>query len=102
MNKKQLLKLFFLPVLLLSIAASAQTTVSGKVTDDSGQPLPGVSVVIKSTVNGTNTDVNGNYSLSASTANDILVFSSIGYIKQETSLKAAPELIFSLKPMYGH
>ncbi len=97
MNKKQLLKLLFLPLLLLfSFTAFAQTTVSGKVTDDSGQPLPGVTVVIKPTVRGTNTDVNGNYTINAS-ANDVLVFSSIGYIKQEVSLKSRTQIDIQLK-----
>jgi TonB-linked SusC/RagA family outer membrane protein len=97
MNKRQLLKLLFLPVLLLlSFTAFAQAIVSGKVTDDSGQPLPGVTVVIKATVIGTNTDVNGNYRINSS-ANDVLVFSSIGYVKQEVSLNGRTQIDIQLK-----
>jgi len=55
--------------------------VSGIVTDDTG-PLPGVSVIIKGTTTGTSTDFNGNYSISANNG-DILVFSYVGYDKQE-------------------
>ena len=97
MNKKQLLKLLFFPVLLLfSFTAFAQITVSGKVTDDTGQPLPGVSVIIKATVKGTNADVNGNYRIDAA-ANDVLVFSSIGYVKQEVTLNGRTQIDVQLK-----
>ena len=58
--------------------AGQQNTVSGKVTDDSGQPLPGVTVVIKGTTQGTVTDVNGNYTLSNIPKNATLQFSFVG------------------------
>jgi len=57
--------------------------VSGKVTDSSGAPLPGVSVVIKGTTIGTITDANGNYSLSNVTETSTLQFSFIGLKTQE-------------------
>jgi TonB-dependent starch-binding outer membrane protein SusC len=59
-----------------------QNQVSGRVTNATGEPMPGVSVVIKGTTMGTVTDVNGNYSLPASSS-DILVFSFIGMKSQE-------------------
>jgi len=85
MYKKQLLKLFLCPLfLLLSTWAMAQkTTVTGHVTDEKGQPLPGVSIVIKSSKSGTVTDVNGKYTLNVN-SNDVLEFSMIGFIKQES------------------
>jgi len=61
----------------------SQTKVSGKVTDSSGGPLPGVSVVVKGTTNGTITDSNGNYSVSNLPANAILQFSFVGMKAQE-------------------
>jgi TonB-dependent starch-binding outer membrane protein SusC len=60
-----------------------QTTVSGKVTDLSGQPLPGVTIVIKNTTQGTVTDVNGEYTLTNVPANATLVFSFVGMRTQE-------------------
>ena len=57
-------------------------TVKGVVKDATGEPLIGVSVVVKGTTNGAVTDVNGNFSIACS-ANDILVFSYIGYDKIE-------------------
>jgi TonB-linked SusC/RagA family outer membrane protein len=57
--------------------------VSGTVTDDSGQGLPGVSVVVKGTTIGTVTDQNGKYTLSVGDESAILVFSFIGFVTEE-------------------
>ena len=61
-------------------------SVSGKVTDSSGTSLPGVSVVIKGTTNGTISDANGNYSLSNVPENAILQFSFVGMKTQEVAI----------------
>lgn len=61
----------------------AQATVSGTVVDDSGTALEGVTVTEKNTTASTTTDVDGNFQLSVSSGNAILVFSSIGYTTQE-------------------
>ncbi len=60
-----------------------QRNISGRITDESGQSLPGVTVVIKGTSQGTVSDFEGNYSLSVTSDNDILVFSFVGMQKQE-------------------
>ena len=60
-----------------------QKPVSGKVTDSSGSPLPGVSVVVKGTTTGTITDGNGNYSISNVPENATLQFSFVGMKTQE-------------------
>ncbi len=65
------------------ISVQQQKTVSGKVADSSGQPLPGVTVVVKGTTNGTITDANGNYSLSNIPENALLQFSFVGMKGQE-------------------
>ncbi|TLX70594.1 TonB-dependent receptor [Labilibacter sediminis] len=58
-------------------------TISGSVTDETGESLPGVSVVIKGTTNGTITDINGKYNISNVPADGILKFSFIGMAIQE-------------------
>lgn len=63
-----------------------QKSVSGKVTDSSGEPLPGVTVLIKGTTNGTVTNVNGNYTLANIPENVTLVFSFVGMRTQEIEL----------------
>jgi len=60
-----------------------QQTVSGKVTDNSGQPLPGVTVVVKGTTQGTVTNADGIYSLSNIPEDATLVFSFVGMRTQE-------------------
>ncbi|PXX31181.1 TonB-dependent receptor [Arenibacter sp. ARW7G5Y1] len=57
-------------------------TVTGLVIDDIGQPIPGVSIIIKGTATGVATDFDGNYNISAS-PDDVLVFSSIGFESTE-------------------
>lgn len=63
--------------------ASTRVPVKGRVTDKDGQGLPGVSVVIKGTSNGTITDENGSYHLELQADNPVLIFSFVGYIAQE-------------------
>jgi TonB-linked SusC/RagA family outer membrane protein len=58
-------------------------SISGKVTDALGGPLPGVSVIIKGTTQGTITDANGNYSLENVLSDGTLVFSFVGMKTQE-------------------
>lgn len=57
--------------------------VTGHVNDNSGQPIPGVSLIVKGTTNGTITDVSGGYSLSNVPSNGTLVFSFVGMKTQE-------------------
>ena len=63
-----------------------QKEVKGEVTDVSGAPLPGVTVVVKGTSNGTITDFDGNYSLTKVPADGILIFSFVGMKSQEISV----------------
>jgi TonB-linked SusC/RagA family outer membrane protein len=60
-----------------------QSSVSGKVTDKSGQPLPGVTVVIKGTTQGTVTNADGNYTISNIPDDAVLQFSFVGMLTQE-------------------
>ncbi|MEO9482145.1 MAG: TonB-dependent receptor [Ekhidna sp.] len=71
--------------LLVLAQAFAQRTVSGKVTDDSGEGLPGVNVVIKGTTTGVTTDIDGNFRISVSDG-DILSFSYVGFESQEVNV----------------
>jgi TonB-linked SusC/RagA family outer membrane protein len=63
-----------------------QRSVSGKVTDSGGQPLPGVTVVVKGTTQGTVTDADGNYSLTNIPEDATLVFSFVGMRTQEVEV----------------
>ena len=61
--------------------------VSGRVTDSSGQPLPGVTVFVKESTNGTVTDSDGNYSIEQVPVDAIIVFSFVGMRTQEIAIK---------------
>ena len=82
MRKKTRFLVFL--VFLFSAVASAQT-VKGIVTDNQKEPLIGVSIVVKNTPKGTNTDENGQFSLQVS-ENDVLVFSYIGFKTKEVKV----------------
>ncbi|MEK6155388.1 TonB-dependent receptor [Flavobacteriaceae bacterium 3-367] len=62
-----------------------QTTITGTVTDSDGAPLPGANVVVQGTTNGTQTDFDGNYTITAD-ANATLVFSYIGFATQSVAV----------------
>ncbi len=64
-----------------------QKSISGKVTDSSGVPLPGVTVVIKGTNNGTITDAGGRYNLNNIPREAVLTFSFVGMKTQEISVE---------------
>ena len=63
--------------LLLPIAASAQHKVSGTVTDENGEALAGVNVLVKGTYKGAATNTEGRYSVDSPTANATLVFRAV-------------------------
>jgi TonB-linked SusC/RagA family outer membrane protein len=67
----------------INSARPAERTITGKVTDESGETLPGVSIAIKGTQNGTLTNELGIYTLSLPEDNATLVFSYVGYVNQE-------------------
>ncbi len=85
MNK--LIKYVF--VLFLSVQVQAQTQekiITGTVTSATdGLPLPGVSVIIKGVLRGTNTDFDGNYKIKVR-ENDVLIFSSLGFVTKEVTI----------------
>nr|WP_319398419.1 TonB-dependent receptor [uncultured Carboxylicivirga sp.] len=73
-------------LLLISMLAFAQSTqlIEGKVTDVSGEPLPGVNIFLEGTTIGAITDINGTFQLEITNAeNSILVFSFIGFTDQK-------------------
>jgi len=71
-------------IFLFGMAASvyAQPTISGKVVDAQGQPLPGVAVMVVGTTNGTLTDDAGNYSISGVKNGQVVLFTSLGFMDQ--------------------
>src|SRR5690348_15553462 len=91
MKLNRLTRLLFLcPLLLLLLQTSvwAQSkAVTGNVTDDKGAPLQGVSVLVKGTTTGTQTDVSGNFSLNVPSTATTLTFSYVGFAPQDVSIE---------------
>ncbi|MBN2524614.1 MAG: TonB-dependent receptor [Bacteroidales bacterium] len=72
--------------------------VTGIVTDAStGEPLPGVSILIKGTSKGSITDVEGKYTVNAKSS-DILVFSYVGFLNEEVPVGSQTDISISLTP----
>jgi len=90
----------FLTLLLafiVQLTFAQEKTVSGSVMDENNLPLPGVNVIVKGTTNGTQTDFDGNYTISVNVG-QTLVFSYVGYKSSEKSVSASTSSIsFSME-----
>lgn len=111
--KKLLLSFTVVSVLLLcgmlSLSAASnyssvtdemqQLKVAGRVTDSqTGNPMPGVNIIVKGSTIGVTTDANGNYSITVPNGNVALVFSFIGYLSQETVVSGNTNISVALVP----
>ena len=65
--------------------AQETSKVTGTVSDESGEPIPGANVVVKGTTTGSVTDLNGKFAISAASGG-VLRFSFTGYVAQEVTL----------------
>ena len=94
MKQKYLFNVFFL-LFFTTIGWAQEIMVKGTVSSDE-MPLPGAAVVVKDTTHGTQTDFEGNYTLTAKEG-DILVFSFVGYTTQERRVTGNRPINVSLK-----
>lgn len=81
-----------------SILNAQEIRISGTVSDELGQPLPGASIVEKGTANGVTSDFDGNYSITVSDGYTTLVFSYVGYLSKEVGINARTSLDVALEP----
>jgi len=96
--KKIFLGGFLFCFLILSEVSQAQITVKGVVSEvSSNTTLPGVNVSQKGTTIGTITNIDGSYSLTIQDPNAILIYSFVGYLKQEIPLNGQTTIDVSLK-----
>ncbi len=77
---------------------TADREITGKVTDENGDGLPGVNILLKGTSRGTSTDLNGGFSISVADDNSVLVVSFVGYVNQEVVVGSRSNLDISLVP----
>jgi TonB-linked SusC/RagA family outer membrane protein len=89
-------------LMMLAVApqwATAQTdrTVSGTVSDEKGESLPGVTILVKGTQQGTTTDMDGKFNLRITSDNPTLVFSFVGFMSREIAVGNESQLSVSLE-----
>lgn len=89
---------FLSMLLVFPMLLFAQMTIKGKVTDKVTQEsLPGVSILVKGTTNGTATDFDGNYAIKNIKTGDVLVFSYLGYNTVEKTIASTLEINVALE-----
>ncbi len=77
-----------------------QSKVTGKITDENGLPLPGVTVIFKGTTQGTVSDIDGNYSIDIKEGVTTLVFSFVGMLQQEIEIAGQSQINVQLQQDY--
>lgn len=97
LEKSSILLLLFSLLLFGVTDASAQNTINGKVTDQNGDGIPGVTILIKNTSTGTTTDFGGEFRISKVKPEDILVFSYIGMVTEEVTVGSQSVINITLK-----
>ena len=96
--KKILLISFMLVSALIVNVQAQELTVTGKITDNEGSPIPGVNVILKGTTIGTTSNIDGNFTIGVNDANGTLVFSFIGFATQEVQISNQSVINVSLQP----
>jgi iron complex outermembrane receptor protein len=97
MRQKTILKSLMYSFLFLMPLIMAAQTVKGKVVDASGEALPYINVLVKGTANGTTTDDNGEFKLTAKNLPATLIVSSIGYKTKQVIARNSKSITIVLK-----
>ena len=71
---------------------------TGSVADEKGEPLPGVSILVKGTQTGTTTNADGKFTLDVPNDNAVLIFSFVGYVAQEMPVGSRAEIVIKMTP----
>ena len=90
-------RVYFLLFFAVPILGVAQETVQGSITDKKNLPIPGASIVVKGTTNGTTSDFDGNYEIAVDDFPAVLVFSYLGYSGKELQVTGAATLDVELE-----
>src|SRR5690348_6161467 len=90
-----LFSLYFL-FALLQVKAQNGKIISGKVTDDTGKPVPSVTVQVKGTNTSTSAKNDGTFSIPVTTGNETLIFTSVGFSEKEVPLNGETSITVKL------
>jgi TonB-linked SusC/RagA family outer membrane protein len=88
----------FTPAIINESEQKLGPQVKGRVLDENGSGLPGLSILIKGTTRGTSTDINGSFQLEVPTTETVLIFKYLGYETKEVLVGNQTNLEISLKP----
>ena len=86
---KNFKNLLFVALFFITATVLGQTKITGMVVDEANQPLPGASVLVKGTTNGTSTGFDGKFSLQAKSNSGVLVVSYISYKTKEVAFSSS-------------
>ena len=95
-RRKWVMCLLFMFIWMVPMSGFAQGTISGRITDESGEGLPGVTIRVQGTTSGTITDIDGNFNLSAA-SNAVLEISSIGFESQSIPINGRTSFNITLQ-----
>ena len=87
---------------MLSFYKPVAFSVKGKVSDDTGMPVTGVSVMEKGTQTGTTTDAGGNFTITVNSERSVLIFSAVGFDRKQVDIKGRNTINVALKPSSQH
>lgn len=88
--------LLFVAMALHTNVYSQESVISGSITDNYGESIPGVNIVIKGTTRGTTSDVDGQFELKTKAGDETLIFSFIGYNTEEIAISSQTTLVVVL------
>jgi len=100
--KRLLIIIIPLLVAIMAFHANNTTTISGKVTDNLGKPLPGVTVQAKGTQTATSTATDGSYSITVEKTTTILLFSTVGFATKEIKINGKTIINVKMQPVVQH
>ena len=89
---KNFKNLLFVALFFIAATVIGQTKISGTIVDESNEGLPGATVVIKGTTNGTETDFDGKFTLTASSESGVIVVSYLGFKTMELDFSGSADL----------
>ncbi|QNM84860.1 TonB-dependent receptor [Polaribacter pectinis] len=94
---KNFKNLLFVALLFVSATVLGQTKITGTVVDETNQPLPGASIVVRGTTNGTSTDFDGKFTLNATSNAGTVVISFIGYNTKRVTFSSSKANLGSIQ-----
>jgi TonB-dependent SusC/RagA subfamily outer membrane receptor len=93
----RIMLMFLLVIIFHGNSYSQERTISGSVSDAAtGEPLPGVNILVEGTTSGVVTDIDGKYSIKVANSDAVLIFSMVGYMNEQISVQGKEKVDVNL------